>query len=85
MNLSSRLPLLIVISLLATPCAAERAWFQRCLVGIEIGPTVKVTRVDDNLSPYEPENRAEVNFTIRVPLARGRGAKDTAAEETAAR
>lgn len=53
--------------------------------GVEVSPGVQVTRVDDNLSGYDPENRAEVNFTVRVPLGRGLGVKDTGAEETAAK
>jgi outer membrane protein TolC len=52
--------------------------------GVELSPGVEITRVDESLSEFGPDNRAEVNFTVRVPLAKGRGRRDTAAEETAA-
>jgi outer membrane protein TolC len=52
--------------------------------GVEVSPGVQLTRVDDSLSGFDPENRAEVNFTVRVPLGRGLGRGDTGAEETAA-
>jgi outer membrane protein len=53
--------------------------------GIVIGPEVTMTRADDNLSGLPVQNRAEVNFAVIVPLARGLGKKAATAEERAAK
>jgi outer membrane protein TolC len=65
---------------------ARASVYKQFRSGLEVSPGVQYTQFDDNNKVgLEPESRAEVNFTVRVPLGRGLGRKDVAAEETAAR
>lgn len=52
--------------------------------GIVLNPNVQMTRTDDRVTGLPTTNEASVNFTLTLPLFKGRGADTVAAEETAA-
>ena len=56
--------------------------------GVKIVPQLDVTYTNSSTSPinqYEPTNIGRINFTITVPLLKGKGKKVTTATETAAK
>ena len=52
--------------------------------GVQISPLYQTTRPTDNLTTTQGTNVSSIDFTVTVPLLRGRGREAVAARETAA-
>lgn len=53
--------------------------------GVVAGPSIAFTRTDDNLSGFDPQNRADLNFSVVIPFGQGLGTEAVTARERAAK